>query len=104
MAYKIYLGKKAKEEYEEAMLWYHEASPQAAVKFKANILATLHEMSLRPHKYGPVRHRPRYRRAIVNRFPYQIVFRLEENTQRIFVLSFWHTRRNPAVLMKRLRH
>lgn len=103
MAYKISFGKKALAELEEAYLWYNEISSETSAKFYAASLARLDEVAHHPHRFGPIRQRPRYRRAKVKRFPYLLIFRIDEAKQKIFILSIFHEKRDPSRLMKRLR-
>ena len=103
MAYKLTYGKKSVSELDEALDWYKEVSLKTAEKFNKSALSRLIEISETPHLFGYVKNRKRYRRAKIKRYPYIIVFRVDEPKQKVFILSVWHEKRNPSDLMKRLR-
>jgi plasmid stabilization system protein ParE len=103
MAYKISIGNKANLEWKEAFEWYANISPKNGLKFHSAGLGRLEEIAETPHLFGHVRNRRRYRRAKIKRFPYQIVFRIDETSQQVIILSIFHEKRNPSSLMKRLR-
>ena len=104
MAYKITLSKKALEELDEAFTWYeNEASKTVATRFLHEFYERMDEIIENPHRFQQVKKRPLYRRAILRKFPYHVVYRIDELANRIRVLVVWHVRRNPSDLMKRLR-
>ncbi|HFA48237.1 MAG TPA: type II toxin-antitoxin system RelE/ParE family toxin [Bacteroidetes bacterium] len=103
MAYKLIYGKKSRSELDEAITWYKDISNQTATKFYSAAQSRLNEISDQPHRFGPIRNRRRYRRAKIKRFPYLIVFRIDEAKQKVHIISIWHEKRNPSDLMKRLR-
>ncbi len=103
MAYKMSIGKKANIEWKEAFEWYTNISAKNGVKFHNAGIERVNEIAKAPHRFGPVRNRPRYRRAKIKRFPYLVVYRIDEANQKVYIISIWHDKRNPSDLMKRLR-
>lgn len=103
MAYKLIYGKKSRSELDDAINWYKDVSSETAFKFYTATFSRLDEIAETPYLFGPIRNRKRYRRAKIKRFPYLIVFRIDESKQAVFIISIFHVKRNPASLMKRLR-
>lgn len=103
MAYKVSIGKKAIPEWKEAYSWYAEISSKIGLKFHNAAIERVDEIANYPHRFGPIQKRRRYRRTKIKHFPYLIVFKVDEPNQKIFIISFFHEKRNPSTLLKRLR-
>jgi len=103
MAYKVIIGKSAQSDIRDVLDWYAGESIVALEKFVESLYARLDELAERPESFGLVRQRPRFRKVKMRRFPYYIVFRVDENLSRVFIAAVVHTKRNPAVWVRRLR-
>jgi len=82
---------EAQADLEEAYAWYADRAPQAAERFAFAVEGTVQAIARNPLQF-PVVHRDR-RRAGVRRFPYGIIFEVQE--QRIVVMACFHGRRDP---------
>jgi hypothetical protein len=69
------------------------ASPGLGDRFKETVLQKLEPIENDATK-GLLR-KPPYREAIVEIFPYLIIYRLEPVDKQIFVQSIFHSKRNP---------
>ncbi|HRI60427.1 MAG TPA: type II toxin-antitoxin system RelE/ParE family toxin [Saprospiraceae bacterium] len=103
MAFKVVIGKSAQHDVREVLDWYAEESRVALERFVEGFYARLDELAERPESFGLVRQRPRFRKVKIRRFPYYIVFRVDEINFKVFVAAVIHTKRNPAVWVRRLR-
>jgi plasmid stabilization system protein ParE len=89
---------RAEHELEEAVRWYGQQRQGLGREFRIEIEGTLTRVSEHPLAYATIL--GRWRRAPVRRFPYVIIYRAVGDT--IYVLSCFHTRRNPKHWKKRL--
>jgi plasmid stabilization system protein ParE len=103
MAYKVIIGKSAQRDIRDVLEWYAGESVTALEKFVEAFYARIDELAERPESSILVRQRPLFRKVKIKRFPYYIVFRVEENLSKVFIAAVIHTKRNPSVWVKRLR-
>ena len=75
----------------EARAWYDGVRPALGEQFALAVNAAIEAIAENPLRF-PVIYRNR-RRAGVRRFPYGIIFELQEH--RIVVIACFHGRRNP---------
>ena len=98
--YIIAYQQRAIEEYEEAVSWYKERSTKAAehfdieVKNKINIL-----------RGEPTRFRKTYkdfREVKLNRYPFNIIYLVDEAKTIVVIASIYHNKRNPKKKYRKL--
>jgi len=82
---------EAEADLREAKAWYEDQRPGLGEQFALAVVATIEAIVENPYRF-PVVYRQR-RRAGVKRFPYGIIFEVED--RRIVVLACFHGRRNP---------
>jgi plasmid stabilization system protein ParE len=93
MSYHYVLHEKAQQEYEEAIEWYIARSIKAAENLILRVEYTLKQIC-----DNPVRWRneyKNYRELGVKKYPYVIIYTVEEDKQRVVVTAFFHASRNP---------
>lgn len=103
MAFKVVIGKSARLDAQNVLDWYAGESIAALEKFVNNFFLHIDEIAERPESFGIVRQRPHYRKLKIKRFPYYIIFRIDEKRNRVVIAAVVHTKRNPTVWIKRLR-
>jgi plasmid stabilization system protein ParE len=74
-----------------ALAWYEDIRSELGVRFELAVEAAVEAIARNPLRF-PVVYKTR-RRAGVRRFPYGILFEVEEH--RIVVIACFHGRRNP---------
>ncbi len=80
-------------EYEDAVLWYRERSKQASEKFEIAINEKLNEICSDPALY---RNAEKYfREALLKKYPFSIVYVIDEIQKIIVITSIFHNSRNP---------
>lgn len=89
----------AQAEAEAAAGYYAERSLRAAAAFAAELDAAILEIERAPHTL--LRHVHGTHRILLKRYPFAIVFRLEE--QRILIVAIAHGSRRPGYWAKRLQ-
>ena len=97
MKYRSVLSPGARADIRSAVRWYQHIERNLAFRFSMEIRATLRRIEKFPYQF-PVRNGT-VRRALLNRFPYSVYFRL--NTDQPYVLAVVHQRRNDTVWMDR---
>jgi plasmid stabilization system protein ParE len=82
---------EAEAEYAAACNWYRERSEQAADRFELEVERTLTPIKADPETFP--RYDENHQFALVNRFPYSIVYR--ELSGRLYVVAVAHGSRKP---------
>lgn len=82
---------EASDEVDEAFAFYLRKEPRAAWDFLAELDQQLQRVQATPQHFPAWRHGTQ--RALLKRFPYQIIFHLEED--RIVVYSVSHQQKKP---------
>lgn len=94
MKYTITFRERASREYLDALLWYKARSVNTAERFVKAIDETLGNVIV-----NPARFRNTYKNfyeATVKKFPFSIVYFIDEIEKRIVIVSVFHFRRNPV--------
>ena len=84
----------AEAEAEESFDWYEQRELGLGPKFRAALKKTTDKIRSNPYMF-PVVQGSKVRRALVDDFPYIVVFSVENES--ILVLSIFHTSRNPMI-------
>ncbi|HQD11311.1 MAG TPA: type II toxin-antitoxin system RelE/ParE family toxin [Chitinophagales bacterium] len=91
---RIEIQEEARIELREALIWYDEQQDGLAADLLFEIRKSISEII----KY-PTRNKITFnqrREAFVNRFPYKIVYTIENNSI-IVIYAFFHSSRNPKI-------
>ena len=80
-----------------AYVWYERQRDGLGEEFLATLRVLIDDVASGPEAF-PILHRDT-RRALVNRFPYGLFFRVIDNT--VVFVACYHTRRNPASWKRR---
>ncbi len=99
MPYTIRFRKRATKEYLGAIAWYKERSLQAAEKFVSIVPLTLNEIERRPEYF-----RKKYKHfheTKTKRYPFAIVYFIDEAKQFIVITTLFHQKRNPEKKFRR---
>ncbi|HEY3856077.1 MAG TPA: type II toxin-antitoxin system RelE/ParE family toxin [Verrucomicrobiae bacterium] len=94
----LVLRRTAESEFGDAIEWYESQRKGLGKEFRLVIQHHFDRIAANPELFPLIRGEVR-RAVIVRRFPFVIHFLIE--TQRIVILSVFHTSRNPAQLKKR---
>ena len=89
--YKIKISLNAQEELENAELFYTNISIKVADKFISTSLKTYFLLEKNP--YFSIRYK-NYRAISISKFPYLILFEIDELNQMVYILSCFHTSQN----------
>lgn len=92
---------EAEEEFAEAMRRYEARRPGLGLEFVGAVEQVLQRIAMAPPEFAPWPGDHRYRRAVVDRFPFIVVF--EERPDALEVVSITHGARGPSYWSRRLR-
>ena len=87
----------AQADYEQALQWYHDRSPQASTNFETAIEAAIAAIVAKPERWATLGQS--HRRYIVDGFPHSIVYRIDPNA--IMVVAVAHGSRRPGYWKRR---
>jgi hypothetical protein len=99
MSYKIKLLPEAHLDIKESIEWYNEQKAGLGKRFYESVKLRLDYIKKNPLHYQ-VSYRD-VRNAMVNKFPHQVHYRVEESSKSIIVFGVTHTSRNPKVWKSR---
>jgi plasmid stabilization system protein ParE len=94
---RIRLTRAAEEELTGAIVWYEAQAPGRGAQFIAEFRQLTHRLEQNPRQFPAVH--GHVRRAIFNRFPYGLFFRIHGND--IDVFACFHFSRDPSQWMRR---
>ena len=83
---------------DDGYYWYERQKSGLGPRFLSAVNATLQSIQRTPAGYQSVYQN--YRKAVVGRFPYVILYR--EEVDQIFISAVFHTSRSPESLQDRL--
>jgi len=92
--YSIELLDIAIEELEEAFNWYEDQLVGLGYDLSGEIDEYLDHIKSNPYQFA-IQFSKRYRFATLSRFPYQIIYFIDEDANQIFVISIFHASRKP---------
>ncbi|AEL25661.1 MULTISPECIES: type II toxin-antitoxin system RelE/ParE family toxin [Cyclobacterium] len=95
MSYKVKLLSEASLDIKEIIEWYNEEKQGLGRRFYKSLKSRLNYISNYPF-HCQVAYRD-IRNILVDKFPYQIHFRIKESEKSIIVIAITHTSRNPRV-------
>jgi toxin ParE1/3/4 len=93
--YTVKLLTEAEIEVSEACKWYEDQQPGLAKKFLNEIDHYLNLIAENPLQFA-IKFSDRYRFAVLKIFPYFILYRIEDGKDLVYVISVFHTSRNPV--------
>lgn len=97
--YRIDIWDEAETELQEAAEWYEIRKEGLGADLLSEIDKTLDRVQDAPLRYPVIE--PGVRRAIVSRFPFNLIFRVRDQT--IEILAFFHQAKDPEQWKERRR-
>ena len=95
----IKLLKRAEIEVKEACEWYEDKQKGLSKYFRSELRSTLSLIALNPHVYSK-RYGTELFFAPLNKFPFIIVYWLDDDLVTVFVVSVFNTKRNNSKFLK----
>lgn len=102
MTFKVIIEDEAKQEWNEAVVWYDKREPGVGLRLNEKIHALLQTLSQQPERF-PLATRLTRKVKILGRWPYSAYFTIDTEHREVKVLAIWHGKRNSAELRWRLK-
>ena len=99
MLYKYIFAPLALQEYAEAIKWYEARSEKAAEQFIADAEGRIELICADPYRYRQTH--KLFREISLNKFPYYVVYYIDETNKVVILFSLYHHKRNPKKKYKR---
>ena len=93
MDYRVILSRPALRDLGEIARYIAMDNPAAAERVGLELLRLAESLTLLPRRGGELKSRPGVRRLVHE--PYLVTYRIDETKAVVFILRFWHAKRNP---------
>ena len=80
-------------EYKDSVIWYKKSSTKAAENFVKEVREKIRNICETPFSYPKTY--GKFRETSLKKYPYSIVYFIDENIKMIIVTSVFHQKRNP---------
>lgn len=98
MSYQLVVLPKVQTDIEEATLWYDKQKKGLGKELLLSIEGEINLIIRNPYTYQISRNE--FRRALIQKFPYNIFYRIESG--KVIIMALWHFKRKPFGWIKRL--
>ena len=93
MAYRVTFHPKAESELYESVVWYEEVLSGLGREFLKEVEKILDHLNLHPFIYS--KRKKNYREAVLRKFPYILVYKINPRSNEVHILHVFHTSQHP---------
>ena len=93
MDYRVILSRPALRDLGEIAHYIAQDNPTAAERVGLELVRLAESLAVMPRRGGQLRARPGVRRLVSE--PYLVTYRIDETQSVVYVLRFWHAKRDP---------
>lgn len=93
MSYDYWLHEKVQTDFDEGFAWYENKRKGLGDEFLSDIEKKIADIINHPEAYGS-KGNPTYREALLDNFPYVIVYRIYKQKKEIFISAVHHTKKS----------
>ena len=93
MSYNYWLHEKVQTDFNEGFAWYEDKLEGLGYEFLVAVEKKIAEIVSHPKTFGS-KGNPYYREALLDRFPYVIVYRIYKQKKEIFISAVHHTKKS----------
>jgi len=93
MAYSFIIKDEAIKELSEAIIWYEDQQDGLGITFRTNFYTKLGQVCANPLHYK--NSYKKYDEVLTDKFPFLIVYTVDEKVKQIIIIAIFHTSRNP---------
>ena len=101
MSFEIVLRREAQIELDEIFIWYEEQKIGLGLDFINEFEATINKITHNPYYASYIEIDARS--ASLKKFPYEIIYRIDEVNWQVRIIAIIHQRRNPTWFRRRLQ-
>jgi len=99
MSYKILIDPIARIDILQSAMWYNEQQPGLGRRYYNSVRQTIKSIKDNPYQYQ-LRYRT-LRMALVQKFPFMVIYLIDENNKQVAITAIFHTSRNPQIWEER---
>lgn len=103
MSYTLLLHPLVSEDYDEAYTWYEDQQKGLGERFIRAVRQTIEQIALYPEHYSS-KGSKKFREALVDFFPYLVVYKVNKRSKIIYISSVHHTRKHPGQKYRQPKH
>jgi plasmid stabilization system protein ParE len=92
MSFQYILAPSAFQEFEDAVYWYKTRSLKVAENFAETVFTKIVEICRDPYRYRNTY--KTFRETSIKRFPFHIIYFIDEEKQLVIISSVFHHKRN----------
>lgn len=96
MTYTAILHPLVNQDIVEGYDWYESSKAGLGEEFVTNVREKITEIIKHPHTYSS-KYNVNYREAIIEKFPYVIVYKINKKKKEVFVASIHHSKKHPKL-------
>jgi toxin ParE1/3/4 len=93
MDYRVILSRPALRDLGDIARYIAQDNPAAAQHVGLELIALAESLAVMPRRGGQLRARPGVRRLVCD--PYLVTYRIDETQQVVYIMRFWHAKRDP---------
>jgi len=101
MAYKVIVLQPTRKSLWKAIAWYNDKSSGVGNELLNEFFQTLKILEKNPERHKYI-FKP-FRRILLKKFPYKMIFRIDERRKTVVVVQFWHDKQDLEPLEKQLK-
>jgi plasmid stabilization system protein ParE len=95
MTYQHYFEPRALKEYVAALKWYKKRSKVAANNFVKEMDIAIAAICAEPYRFRI--NYQQFRELSLKKYPFYIIYSIEETKHQVLIFSVFHQKRNPAL-------
>ena len=100
MTYKLIISEETELDIEDAFEWYRIRNPQLGSEFVRAIDTAISRIGNNPFAYPKIQRQSR--RILLHRFPYSLLYTINEEENLISIIGCFHSKRDPKILNDRI--
>ena len=97
--YNYIIEPRAQKEYEDSVDWYITQSEKATINFIQSVQNSLDLICKQPYQYR--KSYKTFHEIILKKYPFSIIYAIEEELKMVVVFSIYHQKRNPQNKFKK---
>jgi plasmid stabilization system protein ParE len=99
MQFKIFISEAALFEFEDAVNYYNNKKVNLGNEFAAIVNSSFQKIAENPNSYQIIFDEIRH--FVISRFPYNIYYKINNETNTVIIVAVFNANRNPKIWQKR---
>jgi plasmid stabilization system protein ParE len=98
MTFNVEFKERVRQDLNDAFNWYEDQKAGLGEQFLVTMYEAFDHLAESPFLYAP--YRIHYRRMVLRRFPYSVIYQVIEESQTVLVIAVLHQKRDSNVLFE----